>query len=198
MKTKTKKYYTLRKQLLATTLLLITLSVSSCVSYKPQYKSKWQQKTNNYDSYFSLYLIGDAGNAPLDSSTVVFDHLKKELDRESENSAIVWLGDNIYPVGLAPSSSVYHKLGKHRIMAQLNTMADYKGKKFFVPGNHDWYTYGRIGLRRQELMVDSILSQSPNPNKQENFFFPDKGCGDPQLVNLTEDINLLLWILIGF
>jgi len=116
----------------------------------------------------------------------VFDHLKESLDNESSESAIVWLGDNIYPVGLAPSNSIYHAQGKHRLMAQLATMANYNGYKYFVPGNHDWYTYGRIGLRRQELLVDSFLLQTPNPNDQENFFLPDKGCGDPNAQELKE------------
>lgn len=173
-------------------LILTSIYYSSCVSYKAQYKEDWQRHTVINDPYFSLYLIGDAGGTPMDSSTQLFDHLKKELDAESANSGIVWLGDNIYPVALAPKSSVYYPLGKHRIMAQLRTMSDYKGYKFFVPGNHDWYTYGRIGLRRQELLVDSVLLTAPNPNKQTNFFIPDKGCGDPQIVDLTNDISLLL------
>ena len=102
------------------------------------------------------------------------------------------MGDNIYPVGLAPETSVYHPEGRHRLMAQLNTMTNFKGQKYFVPGNHDWYTYGRIGLRRQEMLVDSFLAKTPNPNNQNNFFVPDKGCGDPQIHELTEDIGLLL------
>ena len=107
--------------------------------------------------------------------------------------------DSIYPVGLAPANSVYHAEGKHRLLAQLRTMSDYKGKKYFVPGNHDWYTYGRVGLRRQELLVDSFLLKTPNPNQQNNFFFPDKGCGDPKTHLLTEGISLLMmdshWLL---
>jgi len=144
------------------------------------------------EPYFSLYLIGDAGYSQMDSSTLVFDHLKKELNQETDNSGIVWLGDNIYPVGLAPNSSAYYASGRHRLIAQLSTMSDYQGYKFFVPGNHDWYTYGRIGLRRQELLVDSFLLETPNPNKQNNYFLPDKGCGDPQVVDLAKGISLLL------
>jgi len=164
----------------------------SCVSHKAQYKGDWQRQEHIKDPYFSLFLIGDAGYVPMDSSSQLFDHLKKELDQETTNSAIVWLGDNIYPVGLAPASSPYHPIGRHRILAQLRTMSDYQGYKFMVPGNHDWYTYGRIGLRRQELLVDSFLLETPNPNNQVNFFIPNKGCGDPQVTDLREGISLLL------
>jgi UDP-2,3-diacylglucosamine pyrophosphatase LpxH len=162
------------------------------VTYKEQYSGEWQRHVEIKEPYFTIFLIGDAGNAPMDSSTQVFDHLKKALDEESANSATIWLGDNIYPVGLAPSSSPYYPKGKHKLLAQLKTMSDYRGYKFFVPGNHDWYTFGRIGLRRQELLVDSFLLDTPNPNRQTNFFYPDKGCGDPQVVSLAEGISLLL------
>ena len=163
----------------------------SCVSHKASYHGDWQRQASVDQPYFTVYLIGDAGISPQGESTLVFDHLKESLDNESEESAIVWLGDNIYPVGLAPSTSVYYAQGKHRLMAQLRTMANYPGYKYFVPGNHDWYTYGRVGLRRQELMVDSFLLETPNPNDQKNFFFPDKGCGDPIAHQLKDGISLL-------
>lgn len=125
-------------------------------------------------------------------STYVFQHLKTQLETESAESAIVWLGDNIYPVGLAPNESAYYPEGRHRLMAQLDVMSNFEGYKYFIPGNHDWYTYGRLGLRRQEILVDSFLQHTPNPNNQINFFVPDKGCGDPQLKELTSGINLLM------
>ena len=103
------------------------LFLTSCVSHKASYRGDWERLPAVEDPYFTLYLIGDAGNAPLGESTTAFDHLKKKLDQESESSAIIWLGDNIYPVGLAPANSVYHAEGKHRLLAQLRTMSDYKG-----------------------------------------------------------------------
>ena len=173
--------------------LLSTLVIlNACVSYKARYRGDAEILHTVESPSYVVYLIGDAGNAPLGQSTRVFDHLKAALDRESASSAIVWLGDNIYPVGLAPQSSPYHEVGRHRLLAQLNTMENFKGYKFFVPGNHDWYTYGRIGLRRQELLIDSVLSTTPNPNLQEKYFVPSKGCGDPQIQLLTEDLGLLL------
>jgi len=172
--------------------IFIMTSLYSCVSYKAKYNHEWNRTTIDSTPYYTVYLIGDAGNAPLGKSTPVLDHLKEQLDNESAQSAIVWLGDNIYPVGLAPPSSPYFEQGKHRLMAELNTMKNYAGHKFFIPGNHDWYTYGRIGLRRQELLVDSILAQTPNPNNQKNFFIPDKGCGDPMVYELTEELGILL------
>ena len=168
-----------------------SLFMSACVSHKAAYRGDWQRLAPIDDPYYTLYLIGDAGNAPMGESTEVFDHLKEQLDGESAASTIIWLGDNIYPIGLAPESSVYHAEGRHRLMAQLRTMADYPGQKYFVPGNHDWYTYGRIGLRRQELLIDSFLLETPNANNQSNFFLPDKGCGDPQTHILAEGITLL-------
>jgi predicted phosphodiesterase len=173
-------------------LTMIIMSTTACVSYKPKYNGEWQRHNLQDDAFYTVYLIGDAGNAVKGEPNIVFDHLKYELDQESDQSAIVWLGDNIYPIGLAPKNSVYHQDGRYKLQAQLHTMTNYKGKKYFVPGNHDWYTYGRLGLRRQELLIDSFLQHTPNDANQLNYFLPDKGCGDPQTVELTEGIKLLL------
>ena len=173
-------------------LIMIIGHFCSCVSYKASFNEDWNRQATIDNPYFTMYLIGDAGNAELNQSTEVFDHLKLQLDTESSSSAIVWLGDNIYPVGLASPTSPYYPAGRHKLMAQLETMTDYNGYKFFVPGNHDWYTYGRIGLRRQELMVDSFLQLTPNPNNQVNYFMPDKGCGDPQVITLKDGIAILM------
>ena len=170
----------------------IIIGITSCVSYKPKYKGEWARQQPEGKAYYTVYLLGDAGNSIMGETNLVFDHLKNELDNESDKSAIIWLGDNIYPVGLAPNNSVYHPEGRYKLQAQLNTMSDFKGKKYFVPGNHDWYTFGRVGLRRQEMLVDSFLQNTPNYSNQDNFFLPDKGCGDPQVVELAEGIKLLL------
>lgn len=170
----------------------MVLSTASCVSNKASYRGDWERHTEVEEPYFVMYLIGDAGKAADEANTYLFDHLKNQLDAESPESAIVWLGDNIYPVGLAPPTNIYHAEGRRHLLAQLQSMSDFQGYKYFVPGNHDWYTYGRIGLRRQEMLVDSFLSHTPNPNEQINFFIPDKGCGDPQVHELMDGISVLL------
>lgn len=183
---------TLQKKYLYVLLIIIAFILHSCVSYKPKYKGDWQRLNTIENPYYTVYLIGDGGNASPDKDNLVFDHLENQLSKEKENSAIVWLGDNIYPVGLAPDQSNYSKEGRYKLLAQLNTMIRFEGKKFFVPGNHDWYTYGRIGLRRQELLVDSFLRHTPNSTNQDNYFFPDKGCGDPSTIQLADGITLLV------
>ena len=63
-------------------LTLYSLLYAGCVSFDAQYKGEWQRSDETSDPYFSVYLIGDAGYATVDSSTIVFNHLKKELDAE--------------------------------------------------------------------------------------------------------------------
>jgi len=124
--------------------------VTSCVSYKPQHLGEWERQIHTENPYYTVYLLGDAGNATFGEDNLVFVHLKNELNNESDQSAIVWLGDKIYPVGLAPNNSLYHKDGRQKLEAQLNKMTGFKGKTYFIPGNQDWYVFGRIGLRRQK------------------------------------------------
>ena len=48
---------------------------------------------------FSLFLIGDAGEPDV-GATDNIKLLKKQLDQAGEKSAVVFLGDNIYPKGM--------------------------------------------------------------------------------------------------
>jgi len=42
------------------------------------------------------------------------------------------------------------------------------------------------------MLVDSFLLTTPNATGQSNFFIPDKGCGDPELIEVTDQLSLLL------
>jgi len=175
-------------------LFLLVCLFSSCATYSTKISKKVAEPSpeSPADSiYHTVYLIGDAGNAPLNESTETLDHLAANLAEESEKASIIWLGDNIYPNGLAPEGFEDRELDIHRLNAQLNTVLDFEGNVYFIPGNHDWYKYGIAGIKRQGNYIDSVLTQQNN-KRNSNFFMPDNGCGDPQLVSLAENIDLLL------
>lgn len=178
--------------------LFCGLTLFSCVTHAPQYLDEDYDIQNvvpfNDSAIYTVYLIGDAGNAPRDTTTNVFKFLKTELECDSANSTIVWLGDNIYPDGLAPEGHPDHAFGKHRIMKQLEVHDNYKGKVFFIPGNHDWYKWGREGIWRQEELVEDYLSSRAihDPEFQDNYFLPDSACGSIHVEDLTPDISLIM------
>ena len=178
-------------------LLSIILSLHSCATYRVKFKHEYIPGTQISDASkakFVVYLIGDAGNAPENQTTTELAFLKLELEKEEENSAIVWLGDNIYPVGMPDTDHPDYGLSKHRLIKQLECHDAYNGKTYFIPGNHDWYASGVDGILRQEKIVENYLqSRSKTASKfQSNYFFPDNACGDIHSIALNDDIILIL------
>ena len=178
---------------------LFIISIWSCADYGLKYSEgveNWEtlEPPSNHEIVYSVFLIGDAGFAPENSSTPLFAHLKDRFDKASEQSSAVWLGDNLYPVGLAPEGHKDHPLGKHRITAQLKTLVNYPGKVFFIPGNHDWYEYGQEGLSRQEILIESFLTKKKIKQVQpaSEYFIPDDGCGDVVAKKLSDGVVLIV------
>jgi len=68
------------------------LGCASCVSYRAKYDNNWQREKEISDPYYTIFLIGDAGNSGVGDKSEVFDHLKRDLDQSSERSATIMIG----------------------------------------------------------------------------------------------------------
>lgn len=94
------------KPLLSTLYFTIFILLAfACATYKKQYAKSarnWETDTPMPPTGLShtMYLVGDAGNSIPGSSTVVLKYLKSKLPLESNNSSIIFLGDNIYKYGM--------------------------------------------------------------------------------------------------
>ncbi len=185
------------------TLLFLLLLVSSCATYKTKYSkegSKWQSNSNSTEPVrqplHTMYLIGDAGNAQYGGSTPVLMYLKPRLEKESKNSSVIFLGDNIYPNGMPPKEdSAKHAVAEHRLTAQLSILDDFKGRPIFIPGNHDWRGWGQRGLKRQEKIVESYINKNrkvKDKDDWENYFLPNDGCAGPTAVELNDDVVVIV------
>lgn len=135
----------------------------------------------------SLFLIGDAGNPRLAGDPVL-----RELARQGRAapraSAIVFLGDNLYPAGMPAAGAPEREEMERRLDAQLDVVRESGLKTYFVPGNHDWARMGRDGwdaVRREEDFIRArgkgLASQSPGG-----------GCPGPAVVDLGSSLRLLL------
>ena len=179
-------------------LFALIFLLNSCVSYRAQYADNNAKdvlfEDSSESSIYTIYFVGDAGNAPPGGTTKLLRYLKTKLEQETRHSCIVWLGDNIYPVGLAPEGHPDHALGKHRLMKELEVHEKYMGKVFFVPGNHDWYEYGKEGVLRQEEVVEKYLSERTvhDPDFQNNYFLPDSTIPKVNMIDLSDGISMLL------
>ena len=172
--------------------LLAVFMLSGCADFKLHYDRQvrdWarQEPSPQARITHSMYLIGDAGGAYPDSVPPAIELLGRKLKLADENSSVVFLGDNIYQDGLAPKSAKAERaLDEHKLRVQLEILDDFQGKPFFIPGNHDWYTYGIKGLERQEDFIHDYLDR-------KDVYLPEPGCSGPEEIELGENLTLILF-----
>ncbi|WP_457615684.1 metallophosphoesterase [Lutibacter sp.] len=169
---------------------LLTLLVSSCATYNAQYHKSvtaWEQHKNDVNAPIEhvFYLIGDAGNATMHENLSHLSLLKKELAEAPINSTLLFLGDNIYEKGMPKKGTETRMLAEHRINAQLDLIEHYKGHTIFIPGNHDYYSNGIKGLKREEKYIEKKLNTKKS-------FLPKNGC---PLEKITISKNTILVIV---
>jgi hypothetical protein len=128
-------------------------------------------------------LLGDAGAPQINPPEPALRLLKSQLDADP-NSTLVVLGDNLYNTGLAAENSPGRTQDERRLDGQLYVAEHYKGRVFFIPGNHDWDNSGKEGLakiRRQEQYIEQKLNRG-------NTFVPDNGCPGPYVQEISDEL----------
>ena len=164
-------------------ILFLFILPSACATYNTQIKN------NNFSTQFpdkeidhTFYLIGDAGNSAIGTSTIALQSFKQNLSKASKNSTAIFLGDNIYPKGLPKKGHKNRAFAEHQLDIQTEAVQNFKGETIFIPGNHDWYS-GLSGLKRQEKYIEEILGK--------NTFLPVNGCPIENR-HISEDIELII------
>lgn len=137
---------------------------------------------------YAIYLLGDAGELPHEDGPNPLSVLEGFIAQEGPNSAVVYLGDNIYPSGMPAQNDPGRAESEHIIDRQTEPLEDYEGQVVFIPGNHDWGGRGiggeRARLRLQEIYVEDKLDRG-------NSFLPDRGFPGPVEVALNNEITLV-------
>ena len=154
---------------------ILTLALGSCATKHAQYgknaKNFLQTEHIPQDEVaHTFFLVGDAGNADEPHAQEILNQLKTSLDSASANSSLLFLGDNIYPKGLPKEDDPNRKLAEEKLDNQIALAKNFKGKTIFVPGNHDWYSNGIVGLKAQQDYVTQKLND-------KNAFLPKNSCG---------------------
>jgi len=158
--------------------------VSACANFKKQMRADTAKPApTSKEIQHTFYLIGDAGNAPLDSSTAALTSLKKRLKHADSNATVLFLGDNVYPKGIPSKNSASRDLAEHRLKVQTKSVKKFKGQTIFIPGNNDWYSHGVKGLKRQQDYVEKRLGK--------NSFLPKDGC-PIKTIDISDDIVLII------
>ncbi len=129
-----------------------------------------------------IFLLGDGGAARADSPTL--NLLKGLVERASDQSSVIFLGDNVYCCGL-PAEDHPDRADAERVLDwQLDAVRGHEGQSYFLPGNHDWQ-HGPDGLMRQEAYLENEGGNSVS-------FLPNRLKPGPKVVKLTDDLVLVV------
>lgn len=176
---------------------LVALALSAflvgCMSTEPYYRKdarNWESTPlPSHELAYSVFLVGDAGEPDKDPYEPALAAMQNMLGKaDADKTAVVWLGDNLYPTGLHGKNHPLRAQDEENLLLQIKAVKDFKGKIFFIPGNHDWEQGGKNGLRhvnREEAFIEKHLGG-------KNVFRPDDGCPGPVVKKLTDDVVLMI------
>ena len=94
---------------------------------------------------YRVILIGDAGEIDPQQAAVITNASNNIL---SGKTTVIYLGDNVYPVGFGLPGSPEEEQSKQILRAQFTPMRAKGAPVYFIPGNHDWDRMGENGLAK--------------------------------------------------
>ena len=155
------------------TMLIVLASLQSCATHHAQFgkeSGKTQDDFNaSADVSHKFFLVGDAGNWIGNETPEVAALLSGRLKAADSSATLIFLGDNIYPLGLPDPDAPNYSDAVSRLRKQIEIAKGFKGKAIFIPGNHDYY-HSLAGVRDQAKIVVEGLGH-------KKAFMPRKGCG---------------------
>ncbi|WP_147677852.1 metallophosphoesterase [Algibacter pacificus] len=164
-------------------LSFLVFFINACATYKTQINDVANVQFPNKELSYSFYLIGDAGNSPIGSESAGLKAFRNEINNAPEQSTVLFLGDNIYPKGFPKKSDKGREFAEYQMKIQTDAVKNFKGETIFIPGNHDWYSDGLKGLKRQENYVEDVLGK--------NTFLPENGC-PIEKVEISDDVEIII------
>lgn len=178
------------------TILFFSLLALGCSTVKAPYYSteeaNWQQESKgpSESPQRTLFLVGDAGQLDdeLNGQNFVLSTVERHLRRTQAPTDLVFLGDNIYPLGLPSKKNEERQLSESILESQLKLAQSVNGNTYFIAGNHDWKKGKKGGLKRikrQEKYVESFYDDDFDKKVK---FYPSDGCGDPKVVKVSKDL----------
>jgi len=138
----------------------------------------------------TLFLVGDAGQLDDEilATNFVLTAVNEHLLNCKSPTDLVFLGDNIYPLGLPSKNHEYRLISEKILESQLNLVQSLNGNAYFIAGNHDWKKGKKGGLKRikrQEKFVESYFDKSLNKKVK---LYPGDACGDPKVIKVDKDL----------
>jgi len=148
-----------------------------------------------------VFLVGDAGEATVDSSPLV-RRLREDVEEWSATLpasaavSVLFLGDLVYPEGLHPRGHADFPRDSARLHAQIWTVqgpeATARGARgIFLAGNHDWgNARGPAGVARVEGLashLDEVAERTSAPVR----LLPAAGEPGPAVMDLGGTVRII-------
>lgn len=170
--------------------LLLGILILSCATNKVQYaksESDWKAEDEaplNDEIEHAFYFIGDGGMSSTERNDLYFKKFQEELSLADENTTVLFLGDNIYEKGMPKKDHPDRKSAEKILDAQIDLVRNFEGQPIFIPGNHDYYSNGAKGLKRESKYITRKLNN-------KDAFLPNDGC-PLEKVDISKDIVLII------
>ena len=196
--------------LLSLLIILVVYTFNGCISTKPYYdksQKNWEsaKSPDTLQLNYSIFLIGDCGIPDKTRQEPVLKLFQTQLFQQetlnkpkgrtdsvvntsNPKDVVIFLGDNIYETGMPEPNASDRKEKERRITEQMKVVKDFKGKKIFIPGNHDWNESrpgGLQALNRQEEFIENYLDTA-------DVFLPTNGCAGPVELQLNNDLVVII------
>ena len=133
-----------------------------------------------------IVLIGDAGQLTNGKHPVV-DAARRQV-KFDKNTTVIYLGDNLYKIGLPDNSLPNFAIAKAPLDSQVLIAKGTDAKVFFIPGNHDWANGGANGyesIKRVETYIEFLGDKNV-------AVLPNRGCPGPEEVSINDDVTLVI------
>ena len=131
-----------------------------------------------------VIFIGDAGEMNADQRAVIQNAAEKILYNKT---TVVYLGDNIYPTGMALPGTKNDTLTREILRSQFVPMRSKGAPVYFIPGNHDWDRMGADGLEKIKLQWQYLNNQNDSLLK----LVPANGCPDPYEITVSDSLVII-------
>jgi hypothetical protein len=161
--------------------------------HKPYYKLAdvgWRQLNTppETDKLYALAMVGDPGAVATDGTDPVLKILQQWQETNNKAGTIVFLGDNVYPVGLPPVGHRHRATAEARLECIIDQLKKYGGQPIFLSGNHDW-NKGRANGYKQMLRQEAFITEAL---QDTGSYLPQNGHPGPVTIQLADGLLLLI------
>lgn len=133
-----------------------------------------------------VILIGDAGERNAQQQAVLHHAASNVLKGKTTT---VFLGDNVYPNGMALPGSADSARTQAILKTQYEPLRAQGSPVYFIPGNHDWDKMGKNGLVKMQEQW-KFLERQHDPFLK---LLPANGCPDPEEINVSDSLVVIAW-----